>query len=354
MRKNDVAFLLVLFVLLIYIAANMLTKIPMIHDAIATATSTPYASISNYLYSPGEAPFYTSDEPSLFTPVAQYKNIKISTSNGSYYYVAMAMDGDHLLFAGRLQEPAQYQTWRQLNFELLCINAISGKVLWQTWVGGPNLVKDGNQVLYAEATNYFEDVGIAAYNMHNGKELWETRFKGKVNLDVFFPAASMLLVSANTHGDSSSYIVDKTTGVIQETYANEKRYIESGAIFSDGIGLKRDGGFGYGPVKGYEIGSGKIIWANYNDFAVSNIAVSGNVAYFVALKAHLLAVDIHTGRVLATLAFSPAFDLTEDKYGKPAYDYLNFAPVVAADNDLVAVYFADKKQLSIFRFNAFP
>lgn len=358
MKKGETAtFILYAIGMSIYIIANFLTRIPAVREAIATKTFTPIPSIANYQYLPGESPFYLPIDTSVFVPVSQFKNIEIYTFNGEHADAVMLMDGERLLFsAEHLQKPPQYQIWLQSNNPLFCVDVYTGKVLWQSWTNGSDLVKDDNHVLYAQSidTGADDDPGLVAYEIASGKKLWETRLKGKVGITAFFLSSFLVHVSATNRGDNTSYLLDKTTGEIRKIYLDQKRFVASGAVFSDGIGIKRDGGYGYGPVKGYEIGTGKIIWAIYQEFAVSNIAVSGSVAYFVTLQAHLLAVDIHTGQVVGELAFSPAFDLTKNKYGTPAFDYLNDAPAVAADGDLVTVYFADKKQLSVFRFTAFP
>ncbi len=59
------------------------------------------------------------------------------------------------------------------------------------------------------------------------------------------------------------------------------------------------------------------------------------------------------GEILGSLQFSPAFDPNFDFFNpnyEKTFDYLNEAPTVAAGNNYVAIYFEDKKQLSVFRF----
>jgi len=64
-------------------------------------------------------------------------------------------------------------------------------------------------------------------------------------------------------------------------------------------------------------------------------AVNGPITYYVTQDAHLLAVDTQTGELLGQMQFTPVF---------PAdFDFSNNVIIVAAANDVVAVYFPDQQ-----------
>jgi hypothetical protein len=70
--------------------------------------------------------------------------------------------------------------------------------------------------------------------------------------------------------------------------------------------------------------------------------VGGDITYVLTQSNKLIALNTYTGEIVGKLAFAPGF--SHD------FDFINTSIVVAADGDVVAVYFEDSKQLSVFRF----
>ena len=96
----------------------------------------------------------------------------------------------------------------------------------------------------------------------------------------------------------------------------------------------------YSPITAIDKQDGSVVW-ELDNTVVSNLAVDGPVTYFVTKNAELLAVETLTGKRIGSAKFTPDFGET--------FDFANNAVLVAADNNTIAVYFEDKRQLSIFR-----
>lgn len=78
---------------------------------------------------------------------------------------------------------------------------------------------------------------------------------------------------------------------------------------------------------------------------VSNVAVADGVVYYLTQDSQLRALNMYTGELLGTVAFTPSlFALGTDE--------INHRFDVAADGDLVAVYFGSSYQIFTFRFTA--
>ncbi len=356
MKKNRRSFVLASVILIVFILLNACSNFPAVQKAFATATLTSYPNIP--LYSPDEMPFYKPTGDSDFVHVIDFKGVTTWRYNWTEELAAnpFLVNGDRLLFAGYVREPDQSgirNHFYELNTELLSIDMNSGQVLWQDWVGSPNLVMDENSVVYVPATRNFVPSGLVAYDVVSGEKLWETRFHHDwCEVKTFYLVGSEIHVTAHLgHGYYSSYILDRKTGEIKQSFEGEERYKGSDGVLADGIVLKRYY-FGYGSVKAVSLGNENQLWNIYEP-AVSNIAVDNSTAYFVTMNTELVAADIQTGEILGRLPFTPEFDPNFDYYDlshHSSFDFLNEAPTVAAGNGYVVVYFQDKKQLSVFRF----
>jgi outer membrane protein assembly factor BamB len=355
MKTKNRSLIVVFVFLIVFILLKACINSPAVRNAYVTAMSTPYANFPSY--GPDETPFYNPTGASAFVPVINFKGIITWRYNWEQELTPnpFVIDGDHLLFAGHVQEPdrSENNVFSRLNSELLCININSGQVLWQDWIGNPNLIIDENHILYVPSTRDFVPPGLVAYDVVSGKKLWETLFPHDYgDIDVFFEFETEVFVSVHLgHGQYSSYIVDKKTGAIKQAFENKRRYAGSDAVISDGIALKRHY-YGYGPVKAFRLGSENLLWG-FHEPVVSNIAVDNSTVYFVTMSTQLIAVNLQTGKVLSRLNFSPKFDPNFDYYDKnydSPFDFLNEPPTIAAGNGYVAVYFEDKRQLSVFRF----
>ncbi len=341
--------------LIIFIMFRASLDNPVIREAFATITPTPYENFP--LYDLYETPFYSPTGDSAFVPVINFKDITTWRYNHfkELEPLPFLIDDDRLLFAGQLQEPDPLilDQFRLLNSELLCIDINSGEVLWQDWIGNPNLILDENHILYTPSTRDFVPAGLVAYDVVTGKKLWETRFPHDYgDIDTFYLIAPEIFVNVHLgHGTYSSYILNSETGEIKQSFENERRFEGNSGVVSGEIILERHY-FGYGNVKAFSLAERNQLWELYKP-VVSNIAIDNLTAFVVTMESQLLAVNINTGEILGSLQFSPAFDPNFDFFNpnyEKTFDYLNEAPTVAAGNNYVAIYFEDKKQLSVFHF----
>lgn len=353
--KADKRIFIAFVFLVVFILFQACISIPAVRNAIATATATPYANFPQY--GPSEALFYNPIGDSAFVPVINFKGI--ITWRESWMkdptHSPFLIDGNRLLFAGYMQEPdkSKHNNFRELNSELLCIDINSGQVLWQDWIGMPDLLMDEGHILYVPTTRDFVPPGLIAYDIFSGKKLWETRFPHKYgDIDTFYQLSQELFVTVHLgHGQYSSYIVDGETGTVKQSFEGEERYTGNESVISDGVAL-RHRSLGYGPVTAFHLGGEKLLWGFYEP-VISNVAVDDSTVYFVTMSTQLIAVNVQSGEILSRLSFAPEFDpnfdYTDPNYDSP-FDFLNDPPTVAADNGYVAVYFEDKNQLSVFRF----
>lgn len=96
--------------------------------------------------------------------------------------------------------------------------------------------------------------------------------------------------------------------------------------------------------------TGAILWQTapldsliHAERVVSNVAVADGVVYYLTQDSQLRALNMYTGELLGTVAFTPSLFALET-------DIVNHRFDVAADGDLVAVYFGDSYQIFAFRF----
>lgn len=361
MKKKYRILALALAFLIVFVLFNVFIlfayiNIPAGHNFMATATLLSYTNIPRY--SPDETPFYNPTGDSDFVPVINFKGLITRRYNWTEEWAAnpFLVNGDRLLFAGYVQKPdgsSTHHDFYELNTELLSIDINSGQVLWQDWIGTPDLVIGENQVVYVPATRDFVPSGLVAYDVTSGKKRWETRFPHDwCEVETFYLVGSEIYVTAHLgHGSYSSYIFDRETGEIKQSFEGEERYKRPDGVVSDGIILKRYD-LGYGSVQALSLSTGNPLWI-IDEPVVSNIAVDDSTAYFVTMNTELVAVNVPTGEILGRLSFTPEFDPNFDAYDPnyhSSFDFLNEAPTVAAGNDYIVVYFEDKRQLSVFRF----
>lgn len=101
-------------------------------------------------------------------------------------------------------------------------------------------------------------------------------------------------------------------------------------------------GYGSGRLFGIDSRAGTLLWQT-DDSSYGNVAVSNGVAYFLTVKAELKAVDVQTGKTLATVTFKPTTSQEKLEFGR-VYS-------VAVSDDIVVVYLGDSWQLFAFRFS---
>ena len=141
----------------------------------------------------------------------------------------------------------------------------------------------------------------------------------------------------------ASYLLDTETGEVKAFQADVSKYgLDETLIYNDLILEKQ----GYGlpdAITARNRNDGTLIWQFDQEPVVSNIAIGGPITYFLTENVKLMALDTQTGAVLGILHFGPRFP--------PDFDFVNTSLLVAADQDIVAVYFEDSRQLSIFQFS---
>jgi len=300
-------------------------------------TPVHYDNLS--MYQTNEKAFYQPVDISLFTPINTFKEI-YTWSN--YNQVPILISGNNVFIAGYLQELGD--SWGSgINVDVISADIYSGKVNWQAIAGSAFLLKDSNRI-YAEAPNNFGAAGIVAYDINSGNPAWETRFDYDYAVGVGHLTLTETAIKAETynHDNEAVYTVDIETGEIKEVAKDTSRYAVDEVVIYDGMKFEKQG---YGvpdKVTVTDVDNGSIIWEHNDEPVISNIAVGGKTTYFLTENNRLIALNTYTGEVLGELAFAPRF--SHD------FDFINTSILVAADNDIVAVYFEDSKQLSVFRF----
>ena len=214
---------------------------------------------------------------------------------------------------------------------------------WQAIAGSTFLLKN-SQHIYSEAPNNFGAAGIVAYEINSGILAWEKHFDYNYAVGIGHLSVTETEIKAETynHGKGAIYTVDKETGEIKNVMKDTPQYSADEVVIYNGVKFEKQG---YGVpdnVTATRIDDNSIVW-DYNDEPViSNIAVGGAITYFLTKSNKLIALNTDTGEVLGKLAFAPRF--SND------FDFINTSLLVAAEGDIVAVYYEDSKQLSVFRF----
>ncbi|MBN8579809.1 MAG: hypothetical protein J0L96_03990 [Anaerolineae bacterium] len=300
-------------------------------------TPIPYDNLS--MYQGNEKAFYQPVDISLFIPINTFKEIYTWSD---FNQIPILISGDNVFVAGHLQELDD--TWGSgINVDVISADIYSGKVNWQAIAGSPFLLKDSTQI-YAEAPNNFGAAGVVAYDINSGVLAWETYFDYEYAVGVGHLILTESDIKAETynHGDRAVYTVDLETGEIKDVVKDTPQYAVDEIVIYDDMRFEKQG---YGvpdKVTVTNIDNGSIIWEYKGEPVISNIAVGGTTTYFLTENNRLIALNTYTGEVLGELAFAPRF--SHD------FDFINTSIVVAADGDLVAVYFEDSTQLSVFRF----
>jgi hypothetical protein len=300
-------------------------------------TPVHYENLSTYQVD--EKAFYQPVDTSSFTPINTFKEI-YTWSN--YNQIPSLVSNNNIFIAGYLHELDN--SWGSgINVNVISADINTGKVNWQAVAGSAFLLKDSKRI-YAEAPNNFGAAGIVAYDINSGNLAWETHFDYEYAVGVGHLTLTETDIKAETynHDNQAIYTVDIETGEIKDVVKDTPRHAVDEIVIFDGMKFEKQG---YGvpdKVTVTNVDNGSIIWEYDNEHVVSNIAVAGTTTYFLTDNNKLIALNTFTGEVLGKLAFAPRF--SHD------FDFVNTSIIVAADGDVVAVYFEDSKQLSIFRF----
>ncbi len=286
------------------------------------------------------------------------------------------------------------------------LNMLTGEIEWQA---SPKSFKTDDRASVLTSNSQFAYVGfdglgkiwgdilldassIVAMDMDSGTRDWSRLIGGARS--IWSVNATDIWVSVSGDTSSHYYLLDATTGEIvqkerkisetgelngyllavdgnilfetnacislQATNLAEERVIwvteldhcvGSPAITTDDSLILVQGGIP-GEVVAFDKATGEIKWRYDQSGVVSNVAVGdGPTAYFLTTQAELLAVDVRTGDVLATLEFIG--DDGPDKYDNTPDSPLNYVRrpfSVAASENIIVVHLGDSSQLFAFRF----
>jgi outer membrane protein assembly factor BamB len=332
-----VAVVIVIFFFFVFIFVRSVTNFTQRMQESFFADPTPVIYENLPIYDVDEKPFYQPVELSSFAEISVFKNI---TAWSDYNRVPILIANNTIFVAGYLQDPKD--PWGRINIDLISADVNTGKVNWQALAGSAFLVKDSKHI-YAETNERFGPAGVVAYDMNTGDVVWETQFDYEyaVGIGHLILTEGDLTAETYNRGKYASYVLDKETGEIKEAQKDTPRYATDEKLTYNDVVLDRQG---YGipdSITACKKSDGSLVW-QYSEPVVSNIAIGGPVTYFLTKNVKLVAVDTETGAVLGTLSFAPRFPRD--------FDFINTSLFVAADGDIVAVYFEDSKQLSIFAF----
>jgi outer membrane protein assembly factor BamB len=140
-------------------------------------------------------------------------------------------------------------------------------------------------------------------------------------------------------GETTFQAVDTGTGTINwQSGANYAVF--QPPMISHNVIVARAGEAKFlGLAFGVDATTGHTLWEYQN--IIGNIAVDGDIAYFLTRDVQLWAVDIKTGNRLGIVSFSPNTNP----------DSVNNAYHVAASNGIVVTYLGEGQQMFAFRFS---
>ena len=321
--------------------------------------------------------FYQAVESPTFVKINTFYNI---SAWGNYKAVPLAIVDETVLIAGNIS--AEHTS--EINLNVINANVVTGEVNWQAVSGSGFVATNSNQV-YVETENqpFGGATGIVSYDVNSGEKIWETTFDWESAIGIGNLTLANNGINTKTYhrAKDAFYVLDKDTGEITTfvdivdynggftfviengtTYKwfgrtlqasgqiNWKTELDSAAFYDrdlaapiiiDDLIIVKNGYRFFSPITAVRKNDGEIIW-QFEQNVVSNVAVGGNTTYFLTEHAELVAIDTQTGKILNSLNFTPNFSEN--------FDFVNTSIYVAADGDIVAIYFEDTRQLSIFRF----
>ena len=304
-----------------------------------------YSSLPSY--SQEEAPFYQPTTTTAFTMLNTFKNVHTwyeGQSAGDWYEARpLLIVDDKILIAGDIEDELSNNYYDQ--HDLFAVDISTGTIYWQTAIdvsGVNRLATDGERVyMQASGDGGVEPAHIQALNLQSGDLLWDTRLDFSYAIYVRFLTLtdSDLIAITGNRGQEAQYRLDRETGEIKERRSND--FVETRPQYA-GLIFEREEYWMFNTVVAVREADSAVVW-RYEQTVVSNVAVNGPITYFVTQDAQLVVVNTQTGELLGQMQFTPVF---------PAdFDFSNNVIIVAAADDLVAVYFPDQQQLSIFRFD---
>lgn len=264
---------------------------------------------------------------------------------------------------------------------LIAFDGLTSEVVWQIddkfWPG----LFHNSTFLYA----IIDGNHIVAYEPESGKRVWGTQLPGVRGIsnvtatetelfiqgvpDKFFildASTGRQLSSASSSGDIgyTAFLIENDTVYWHEwplrlvstnlqteernwSQTFEGRRFEQTPIFTDELIFVVSF---WGQLFALDKETGDIVWQTapldsliHEERVISNVAVADGIVYYLTQDSELRALDMYTGELLSTVGFTPSlFTLGTDE--------INYRFDVAADGDLIAVYFGDSYQIFTFRF----
>ena len=298
----------------------------------------PEPTLYDYLpvYADNEKPYFHPADLGDFTEIIHFKEI----STWLYANEVPILIADNALFlAGEIQPD---DGWGSINVDLFRVNMETEKVDWQARAGSARMFTDG-RYLFSEAINNYGAAGIVAFDIKTGEQIWETRFDYEyaIGISNAILNESSLTVETYHRSNTAVFVVDKESGRIISQENNVVRTGRALSVSYNDLVLEKGGTYP-GTITAYLGNMRSVVWQS-EETAVGNFAVAGPVTYFLTESVQLLAVDTNTGNELGKLTLAPRFS--------PDFDFINSSIIVAADENIVALYFEETQQLSIYKFN---
>ncbi len=349
--------------------------------------TNPFRKPYDYLpaYAAGESPtqFYQMDATSSndFVEIKTYQNIH---AWGGYKAVPLVVIDNMLIFIGEISN----DDTPSVVADLVNANIETGMINWQTLSAQGFIVADRNLVYVEKAPESFGGAtGIQAYDLRSGAEIWQTTFDYKyaIGLNSLVLASDGINIETYHRGDGAFYVLNPNNGEItnftseedsifaienKTTYQWSRGNLKASGeyrwqtrfdspvynewdldapVLTENLIIVKSGYSNSSPVDAVRKSDGTKVW-NYSQLVVSNVAVGGDVIYFLTDETKLLAVETQTGKILGSLQFTPSFAEKYPPTLSQNFDFLNTSIYIAANNDVVAVYFGDTNQVSVFRF----
>lgn len=260
--------------------------------------------------------------------------------------------------------------------KLFSLNVTTGQLNWQICASGVMAV--GTDFVFVSHTEIRGDY-VIAYDRNSGTEVWQEKVDFWRHVTALDATPFGLLVQTQTRDSTRYYLLNMETGKQETSFKTtadrQSFWIENGStvyrvpsnneviaqggvewqtrvdydssvssepteLILDDVVVAYKRGYPVTQIAALEKFGGGVLWQTSVDMQ-SNIATANDVVFFVAGHSELTAVNLQTGQFLGSVIFTPG-----------AYEVAgrNTDILVAADGDLVAVYFSGSSQLFVFRF----
>ena len=202
---------------------------------------------------------------------------------------------------------------------------------------------------------------IMAYDIEKGSDIWFSSYKNVASIDYLHVSDDTIEIKGfQSRGfDRDSIIIDAKTGDLLEEGIDvvqfNRQYItlqtgeeipySQAHQLTDHIYILEN----TSQIRAIDILQQTIIWQkDLPSRLATNIAVSNSVVYYFTREGILSGLDAESGTVLGTIQLEP----NEFDGENPVPDYGLPRQTLVADDNTVALYFEETKQLFFFKFEA--